>query len=195
MWINQFLWCEVCTAFVALIAVGSFVAAMRTRSYYIFVCQKLILLRVIVLFRSLLYELSFVIKLAEEVRCKLMMRIACGAGIYIKRNAKVLERLLDDAMIAIHYILSGATFLTCTDGYRYTMFVTSANKQHLLTTQTKVSDIHIGRYIDTSQVSDVNRTISVRKSYRYCSSLEILILIHIDILILKFINTKKTSFR
>lgn len=91
VWINQLLWSEICSAFVALIAVGSFVATMRTRSYYVFVGKELILLRVIVLFRSLLYELSFVIKLAEEVRCKLMMRIACGAGIYIKRDAKVLE--------------------------------------------------------------------------------------------------------
>ena len=116
----------------ALVAVGMVVLAMRTSADNITVGKELMRLFIVILHRSLFYELSFVVKFTEKVTCRLTMDFRCSTRIYVKRNTEFLKRIFYDFMIAVHYVLRCDTLFFCFDGNRHTMLVRTANHYHIL---------------------------------------------------------------
>ena len=112
----------------------------------------------------------------------MMMRIGSGTAVYIERNTEFFERFFNQVVITIHHILRRASFFAGTNGDGHSVFVASADKQHLLTFQTKVSYINVGRHIHAGQVSDMHRTISIRQGGSYRCSFKILV--HISCILL-----------
>ena len=115
------------------------------------------------------------IKLLEEVGGKLVMNFAGGAAEDVEADAEVGKRLLDDAVIAVHHVLHGASLLLRTDGHGYAVLIAATHKEHLTSLQTQVSRINICWHIHACQVPDVDRAVGVRQCCRYGCSFVVLI--------------------
>ena len=102
----------------------------------------------------------------------MVVDLAGGTGINIKRDAKTLKRIFDNLVIAIYHFLGGDALFACADSDRYTMLIATAYEKDILAFEAKVTDIDVGWYIHTCQVSDVYRTIGIRKGCGYKCSLE-----------------------
>ena len=128
VWIDKLIGRKSSTTLLALVAVGTRSMTTRTLATDITVGEELLGLRVVELFGCLLYEFALIIQLAEEIRSQLMVRLARGAGIDIKRNTKTLERVLDNLVVAIYHLLSSNALLACADGNRYAMLIATTYK-------------------------------------------------------------------
>ena len=62
-----------------------------------------------------------------------------GAGIDVERYSQILERLLDNIVVAIHDILRGHPLLTRFERDGHTMFVRAAEEEHLFSVVTEVA--------------------------------------------------------
>ena len=177
--VDEFFGREGGTTLLTLVAVGSFGMATWAFALDVAVGEELMRLLVVELFRGDFHKLALVVELLEEVGGKLMMRLARGAAVDVEADAEVGKRLLDDAMIAVHHVLHGASLLLGADGHGHAVLIASTHKQHLATLQTQVSCIDVGRHIHASQVADVHRPIGIRQSRRHRCSLVVL-LFHVD---------------
>ena len=166
---------EVATALLALVAVSPFVVAVGALAHHVTVGQELLGLLVVELLGGLLHQLALVIELAEPVGGKLMVGLRGGAAVDVKRDAELLERVLDHLVVAVHHILRCDTLLAGTDGDGHTMLVRAANEKDLALLQTKIAHIDIGRHIDTSQVTDMYPAIGIRQGRRHGYSLVFLL--------------------
>ena len=131
-------------------------------------------LLVIKLLGHLLYKLPLIVKLSEEIRRQLTVSGACSTAIYVKRDTKVLKRLLDKVVITVYYLLSRDTLLACPYGDRHSMLIATAHKNYVTPLKSEIAGIDVCRHIHTSQMTYMHRAISVRQSCRNGSSLEIL---------------------
>ena len=161
--IDQFGRTQVATTFLTLVTVCSFVVAIRTFARHITVGKELFGFLVIELCGRFFCQFPFIVKFLEELRSKLMMGLAGGTGIDIKRDAELLERLFDHRVITVNNILRGDTFLAGTDGDRYSMLIATANEDHIFLLQAQVSDIDVCRHIYASQMTDMNTTVGIGK--------------------------------
>ena len=75
---------KVASAFLTLVAVGTFVVAMGTFAGDIAVGQELLGLLVVILHGSLFHQLPFIVELAEEVAGKLMVRFRSGTRVHVE---------------------------------------------------------------------------------------------------------------
>ena len=157
---------EVAPAFLALVAVGAFVVAVRTLAGDVAVGQELMGLFVVELLGGLLGELAFVVELAEEVGGKLMMGLRGGAAIHVERDAELLERVFDERVVAVDHILRGDALLAGTDGDGHTVLVASADEHHVFFLQAKVAHVDVGRHIYTGQMAYVNTAVGIGKGSR-----------------------------
>ena len=156
-----------------MVAVCSLSATAGTGTDNVTVGQELSRLHVAILFLRDLFQLTIVIQLAEEVGSELMVNRTRRAAIDIKRDAQLLERFLDDVVIAIHHILRRDTLLAGTQRHRHTVLIRSTNHQHLLALQSEVTCVNIGGHIYASQVSDMNRAIGVGQRRCYQGSFKL----------------------
>ena len=79
--------------------------AVGALAYNIAVGKELACLLVEELLCCLLSQFAIVVELAEKFCCKLMVDVRCGAAVYVKRNAELLETVLYDVVVAVNYIL------------------------------------------------------------------------------------------
>ena len=61
-----------------------------------------------------------------------MVSLGCCAAVYIKRNAKTLETILDDVVVTVYYILWGDSLFAGTLCNGYTVFVTTTDEEYIL---------------------------------------------------------------
>mgnify|MGYP007068610274 CR=1 FL=1 len=97
----------------------------------------------------------------KEFRSGLMVDGIGCAGVNVERNTKVFERLFDDAMIFIHYLLWGNAFFSGLDGDGHPMFVGTSDKYDFLAPGAQITGINIGRHVDTGQVANVNGSVGI----------------------------------
>ena len=64
-------------------------------------------------------------------------------------------------MVAVNYLLNGDAFLAGTNGDGYTVFVRTANEEHITTFQSEIAHINVGWYIHTSQVANMDGTVGI----------------------------------
>ena len=122
-WIDELGRREVTTAFLALVAIGTLVMAVRALARHVTVGQELLCLLVVELGSRLLRQFPLIIELTEPFGGKLMMRLRCCSTVDIERDTELLEALLDHLMVAVHHILRSDTLLTGADGNGHTMFI------------------------------------------------------------------------
>ena len=146
--------------------------AARALAADVAVSEELLGLRIIELLGCLLDKLAIVIEMTEEIRSQLMVGLARGTRIDIKSDAKSLERVFDDVVVAIYYFLGSDTLFACTNGDWYTMFVATADKEDILAFETQIAHIDVRWYIHTRQVANMYRTIGIRKGCGYKCSLK-----------------------
>ena len=75
-------------------------------------------------------------------------------------------------MIAVYDILWSYSFFLCADSDRYSMFVRTANEEHIFFFQAQIAHVNIGRYVNTCQMADMDRTVGIRQSRCHGRSLE-----------------------
>ena len=161
VWVDELIGRECCATLLTLVAISTECMAAGTFATDVAVGEELVGLFVVELFGSLLNELAFIIELAEEVAGKLVVNLACCAAVDVERDAELLERVLDEIVVAIDHILNGNAFLAGADSHWNTMFVGSANEENLLLLEAKIAHIDICWHIYTCQVSDMYRTIGI----------------------------------
>src|SRR5699024_11253998 len=100
----------------ALVAVGFFVAGIRTRSLYITIRQKHLRLCIIELFLCLLDQYIFFVKVHKKLLGSLMMLRRTCAPIIVKAHPELFKSLLIPLVVAINNILWGYIFIFCSNG-------------------------------------------------------------------------------
>ena len=146
---------ERAAALFALVAVGSFAAALGTGSRDVAVGEEDTGLLVVILHGGLFREFALVVEVEEEIRCRFGMYGRGGARIDVERDAETLERLLDYLMVFVHYVLWGDAFAAGLDGDGNAVFVGTAHPYHVAPPFAEVADVNVRRHINPCEVSDV----------------------------------------
>ena len=173
--VDQLLGAERAAAFLALVAVGAFIAALGAGAHDVAVRQELLRLGVVVLLALLRDELARVVEPAEELGGRLGVHLGRGAAIDVEMDAEPLERVLDDAVVAVHDVLRGAALLAGLDGDGHAVLVGAADIQDFPAAHAQVAHIDVCGYIDTGEVADVDRTVGVRQRAGHEGSLELFV--------------------
>ena len=147
----------------ALVAIRLFVMTVRTFARDIAVGQKLLGLLVIILLRGLLNEFAFVVQFGEEGRGRLVVGRVGGAGVDVEGDAQLLERLFDNVVITVHYVLRGHTLFAGFQRNRYAVLIGAAEEKHLLAVVAEVAGIDVGRDVNAGQMTDMYRSVGVRQ--------------------------------
>ena len=149
------------TALFALVAISPVIAALGAGSDDIAVGQEGLRLLVVILHGGLFDELALVIEFPEEGRSSLGMSFRRGARIDVERHAEPLERLLDEFMVAVDDLLGRNALLAGLDGDGHTVFVGSADRNHVAALEPQITGINIRRYVDSRQVADMYGTVGI----------------------------------
>ena len=147
---------------------------MRASPGDVAVGQELLCFFVVVLFGGLLDEFSLIIQGAEEIRRHLVMYRRRRAGINIERNAELLERLLNNIMVAVHHILRRNPFFLRAERDGHPMLVRPANHQNLFAFQAEIAGVNIRRDVNPREMSDMHRPVRVGQCCRYQCSFKML---------------------
>ena len=172
--VDEFLGRKRSAAFLALVAISLRSMATRTLSADVAVGQEVAGLLVVELFAHLFNELAIVIEFAEEVAGKLVVRLARSATINIEGNAKPLEAVLDQVVVAVDNLLHRNALFASPDGNRNTMLVAASDEQAFAALQPEIASIDVSWHVNTSKVTDMYRSVRVRQSGRNSGSLEML---------------------
>ncbi len=162
--IDQFVGAQSTSAAFALVAVSFFESTLRTGSGDVSVGQKLFVFGVVILFGGFFDEFSVLIKFQENFGSSLVVNRIAGSGVNVERNSETLERILDHAVVFVHDILRGNTFILGFQGNWHAMLVGAADKSHFLSVHPEKTGINISRNIHAGKVSDVNRSVGIRQS-------------------------------
>ena len=103
------------------------------------------------------------------------------AAVYIKWDAELFKRLFDKRMITVYYILRCYAFFLGAYCDGYSVFVRTSDKDYIFFFQSQIADVDISGYINSCQMSDMNRAVSVGQCRRNGSAFEFLF--HCDICI------------
>ena len=174
MRVLQFHRAEVASALLTLIAVGVGIATVRTFAHDVTVGKELTGFLVVILFALLFDELAVIVELAEEVGSELVVGGTCRAAVHVERDAELLERILDQLMIAVAHVLRRDAFLLGTDRDRHTVLVAAADEDDLPLLQPEVTYIDVCRDIHAGKMSYMYTAVGVRQSRRHCGALEFL---------------------
>ena len=102
-----------------------------------------------------------------------------GTAVHIKRDSEILEALLDKVVVTVNHLLYGDAFFFSSDGYGNSVLITSTDEDHVLLLESEIAYIDVGRYVNSSQVSNMYTTISIRQGCRHGGTFKIL-LFHIS---------------
>ena len=147
---------------------------MRAFARDVTVGKELVCLFVIILFGSFFDEFTLVIKFFEELGGKFMVSFRRGSAVYIERDAEFFERLLDEGVVTVYYILRSDSFFLGTDGNGHTVFIGTSDEEYVFFLQSQVTDVDICRYVYTGKMPDMDRAVGIRESRGYCGSFKLL---------------------
>ena len=100
--VDEFVRAEGAAALLALVAIGSFGAALRAGADDVAVSQESLGLRVIVLLALTGDELALIVEFLEKLRSVLGVDGRRGAAIDVEIDAQAGERVLYDSMLAVN---------------------------------------------------------------------------------------------
>ena len=165
--INQIGRIQRCAASLALVAIGMFVATVRTSPGNIPVCEELVSLLVVILHRGFLDKFAFIVQLPKEIGSHFTMNLGS--------RAELLERLFNNMVITVHDILRGHSFDLRLNRDRHAMLVATADHDHIFAFQPQIPGINICRDIYSRQVTYMHRAVGIRQSGGYQCTFEILL--------------------
>ena len=144
-WVNEFFRTQGIPAFFALVAVGIFVGAMRTRSHNVAVGQEHIFLFIVKLFRFAFFKQAFIVQGFEKGFRGFVMHCIRSARKNIERNANRFQTLVNDGMVFINNRLRRNAFLHGANGNGHAVFVGTTNKIHIFFLRPQKARVNIGR--------------------------------------------------
>ena len=101
-----------------------------------------------------------------------MVYLARGAAVDVEGYAEILERFLDDAVIAVYHVLHSNALFLCADCHWHAVLVRTSDEHHFPTLQAEIAHINVCRHVYASQVAYMHGTIGVWQSCCHCCSLE-----------------------
>ena len=126
-----------------LVTIGSLVLTAWAGAGDVAVSEELLRFGVVVLFTLFFDEAPLVVDGAEDRGCQLSVRGAGRTAVDVEGDTEVGERLADDAVVAVYDILWRDALLLSLDGDGHTVLVTTADEEHLLSTEAQVAGIDI----------------------------------------------------
>lgn len=172
VWVDEFCGREGGAALLALVTVGVFVAADGAGAYDVAVCEKGLCLFVVVLLALDFLKAAFLVYRAEKFLCQMVVRLARRPGVHVKRNAELLETLLDEVVVTVYHVLRRDTLFFCTQGDGYAVLVTATDEKALGAVHPEVTDVNIRRYVDAGEVTYMDGAVGIRQSRRDEGALE-----------------------
>ena len=172
MRINQFIRAERAAAFLALVTVCAIGTAFRASADDISIRKELLAFGIEVLLRLFLDELPFVIEFLEELLSRGTVHLRRGTRVDVVADAQLLERLLDDGMVAVDDVLWRHAFFLSLDGNRHAVLVGTTDKQHFLTAHSQIADIGVGGDVNAGKVTNVDGAVGVWQGRGYRVTLE-----------------------
>ena len=185
--VDEFGGREGSAALLALVAVGTLAVAVGALACDVAVGQEGVCLLVVVLLALFFHKFAFVIECAEEVGCRLAMRLGGGASVGVEGDAEALERLLDEFVVAVDHLLRGAVLLAGTYGDGHAVLVGAADEEHVTLAQPEVTHIDVGGHVDAGQVTYVHAAIGIGQRGRDQRTFEILFHIYIYNIVLNML--------
>ena len=82
-------------------------------------------------------------------------------------------------MVTVNDLLRGDALLAGALGNGYAVLVATAHEQHILALQAQVAHVDVGRHIHTSQMADVNGSVSIGQRRRHQRPRKFLLFLHI----------------
>ena len=126
-----------------LVSIGTLVLTAWAGAGDIAVSEELLRFGVVVLFTLFFDEAPLVVDSAEDRGCQLSVSGAGRTAVDVEGDTEVGKRLADDAVVAVDDILWRDALLLSLDGDGHTVLVTTADKEHLLSTEAQVAGIDI----------------------------------------------------
>jgi hypothetical protein len=100
------------------------------------------------------------------------MNLARGTRIDIKRDAKPFKGVLDDIVVAIHYLLGGDSLFASSDSDRHSMLIATSYKEYVFALEAQVAHVDVGWDIYARQVPDMYWAVGIRQGCGYKCSLK-----------------------
>ena len=91
-----------------------------------------------------------------------MMCFRTCAGIDIERDTELFERIFDDLMITVNNILRSHSLFLSLDGNGHSMLIRTTDKYYFFSFLPQIAHLNIGRNINTGQMTDMHRPVSIR---------------------------------
>src|SRR5690606_7362365 len=105
----------------------------------------------------------------------LPVHFAGGSGVHVERNSHALKTVPDTGMVTVYDLLGANTLLHGPYGDGHAMLIASADELYIFLSRPLVTYVNIRRKITACEVSDMYRTIGIRKGCRHQNPVEILI--------------------
>lgn len=103
------------------------------------------------------------------------MDVGSGARVDVERHTQFLERVLDNGVVAVDYILWGDPFGFCLYGDGHAMFVATAYHYHVFASQAQEAGVNVGRDVNSGKVAYVYRAVGIGERRGDKCALEILL--------------------
>ena len=161
--VQQFLGAEGRTAFLALVAVGVLVAALRAGALDEAVGEEHAGLGIVELLGDLRDEVFLLVELAEELRSVLRVDGGGGAGVDVEVDAELREGVLHDPVVAVHDVLRGDALLAGLDGDGDAVLVAAADEHHVLAAHAEIADVDVAGDVGAGEVADMDGAVRVGK--------------------------------
>ena len=89
------------------------------------------------------------------------MGLGGGAGVYVKADAELGKRVLDELVIAVADVLGRAALLAGAERDGHAVLVAAAYEQHIALLEAQVADVDVGRHVDAGQMADMHSAVCV----------------------------------
>ena len=148
-------------AFLALVAVGAGGVAHGALAHDVAVGDKAVGALVIRLLGGALDEDVVVVQALEELGGRAAVLLRSGAGIDVEADAKLLERVLDELVIAVDDILRCDAFAAGADGDGHAVLVRAAHQCDGAVVESQEAGVYVGGNVHAGEVTDVHGAVGV----------------------------------
>ena len=162
-----------CPAVFTLVAPGGLVSAHRARPFNVPVGQKHLVHFTVQLLLLFLLENILRVEIKKELFRRFMVNRQRRPRIIIEADAQARKRRSVHRVETVNDHLRRYAFFVRRDGDRNSMLVRAADKKDIAMLQPLVPDKNIGRDICTGEMSQMDRSVRVRKSRCYQYSFEL----------------------
>jgi hypothetical protein len=147
-----------------LITSRPFISTVRTGTFHVSVREEPVAVLAEKLLHYLQLEQPFLMELEEEFLSSSVVKRFRGTGEVVELNAEIVKTSTYSFVIFVSKRLWRHPLLLSLDCDWYSVFISSADVQNVYSLGLEIPDIYVCREIGSSQVTEMNISVRVRKS-------------------------------